>query len=155
MLCWRFKTIFLQHTLNQPLKTQKNFLIQSKEQINNQTFYTGASKTKVLDYLENGKATSESAICRISWMLPPFQTITMQSGLSKQSITGLLSSLLICRNFLSLFPRHKHLPSPDSAKHWSSAPSQPGLNCYHLSLIPTLSINCIGKHFKVRDGQRG
>lgn len=57
---------------------------------------------------------------------------------------GQLSFPIISRSPPSLFLRHKqHLQTPDRPEQWPSALSLPGLNCYHLSLIPTLTINCI------------
>lgn len=90
--------------------------------------------------------------CPISWPLvppPPPSQLQCDWGLSKHSIMCRLSFPIISRSLLSLFLRHKqHVQTPDRPEQWPSALSLPGLNCYHLSLIPTLTINCMSEHFK-------
>lgn len=61
------------------------------------------------------------------------------------------------QEFAVAFPEAhtQHLQTPDRPEQWPSALSLHGLNCYHLSLILTLTIDCMAKDFKVLVGQRG
>lgn len=102
--------------------------------------------------ISNGNSLSAPAVQSGASVPPPSQ-LQCDGGLSKQSIIGQLSFPLISRSLLSLFVRHtQHLQTPDRPEQWPSAPSLAGLNCYHLSLILTLTINCMAEHFKALDG---
>lgn len=69
---------------------------------------------------------------------------------------GRLSLPLISISLLTLFLRQtQHLQTPDRPEQWPSALSLLGLNCYHLSLIPALTINCMAEHFKALVDQKG
>lgn len=94
---------------------------------------------------KNGHGNRSS--CPIADLLfsPPCQLES--NRLSKQSIIGRLSRPLICRVCVSFSPARlqQHLQTPDrrgEARH-GPAPSSAvlGLNCYHLSLSPSPTIN--------------
>ena len=101
-------------------------------------------------------ATVKSTSCPISWLLFPLPANYNLMGLEQtKHYRSVKPSSHLQECAVAFLRRTHHLQTPDRLEQWPSNLSLPGLNCYHLSLIPTLTINCMAEHFKALDGQRG